>query len=312
MGSDEPGPPVTLAQALATARERLAAAGIDSAAGDARRLAALALGETAAGLIRDGARPLSAAQQDAITDLIARRANREPVSRIEGRREFYGRPFMITPAVLDPRADTETLIGVALDLAGANGWRERPVRILDLGTGSGAILLTLLAELPMATGTGVDISAAALACAAANAHVLGLEDRGTFVLGDMGACEAGGYELVVSNPPYIPAGDIADLDPEVAKFDPVLALSGGADGLAFYRAIFARLALAQDVSVSQQWAVIEAGAGQSGQIIEIARQAGVDTHGGRTILRRDLGGHTRCVAICTRPPLAEEKALEPR
>ena len=302
----------TLGQALRSAVAELTAAGVGEAAGDARRLVAAAIGGTAADVIRDPGRVLSAAELDRLEVHVRRRCTREPVSRILGEREFYGRPFAITPAVLDPRPDTETLIEVALDICAREGWRDRPISVLDIGTGSGAILLTMLAELPLATGVGLDVSDGALACAARNAAALGLSARSSFVTGDMREASLEGYDLVLSNPPYIPAAEIAGLAPEVANFDPRLALNGGADGLDYFRIVLARMAQSAKVAQAPQWLVLEAGAGQSRDVVQIVRAAGFFAAGRNSILRRDLGGVTRCVAIQTRSQCNRGKSLERR
>jgi release factor glutamine methyltransferase len=168
---------------------------------------------------------------------VARRLSGEPVSRIIGMREFYGRPFRIDASTLDPRPDTETLIEAALALAG----QEAPLRLLDLGTGSGCILVTLLAELPRATGVGNDKSLPALELARENAARLGVADRAGFMAGDWLDAVQGTFDLVVANPPYLSAADMAGLSNEVGAHDPRDALDGGPDGLAAYRHIVPRL-----------------------------------------------------------------------
>ena len=168
---------------------------------------------------------------------VARRLAGEPVSRIIGIREFYGRPFRIDASSLDPRPDTETLIEAALALAGG----EAPLRLLDLGTGSGCILITLLAELPRATGIGIDKSLPALELAQANAASLGVGDRARFMAGDWLDAVQGSFDLVVANPPYLSAADMAGLFNEVGAHDPRDALDGGPDGLSAYRRIVPRL-----------------------------------------------------------------------
>ncbi|MEQ1696306.1 MAG: peptide chain release factor N(5)-glutamine methyltransferase [Hyphomicrobiaceae bacterium] len=287
----------TIEQALRRIQISLAAAGVEDAARDARKLLAAALNASAAELIRDPSRTITPAQDARLTDYTRRRVAREPVSRILGEREFYGRTFTISPAVLDPRPDTETIIDAALAIARGKGWAQRPITILDIGTGSGAILLTLLAELPNATGLAIDISLDALDCAAANAAALGLADRARFARHDILAGLPVGFDLVVSNPPYITTPELASLDPEVAVYDPVLALDGGCDGLAFYRAILEAWAQSSHLSGKQQALVLELGAGQCGAVEEIARQAGALNELSTLATLQDLGNHTRCMTI---------------
>lgn len=320
----------TVHEALQRVRAMLVAAGVDSAAGDARRLLGVALDATAVDLIANPARVLTAPEAARLGQAVDRRCQREPVSRILGEREFYGRPFVLTPAVLDPRPDTETLIDVALDICRTEGWRDAPISILDVGTGSGALLLTLLAELPRARGLGIDISAAALACAGDNAARLGLEQRARFQQFDMRmglptglvSCPPAAppsssadsrFDLVISNPPYIKGADIAGLEPEVASFDPTLALDGGCDGLDFYRAISAALAAGRESgSLLPQWVVLEIGSGQEGEVIEIVRRDGHLREDEAPVVRSDLGGINRCVAFRTRSHLRKQKPLEHR
>lgn len=295
------GTGATVAHALAHSSKRLATAGIEYAAGDARRLLAAALAVSSADLIRNPARTLSLDELTRLEAFVRRRMAREPVSRILGEREFYGRPFQVTAAVLDPRPDTETLITTALAIAAAKRWHDRPIRILDLGTGSGAILLTLLAEMPTATGLGVDISDDALACARANATALGLDARATLQRHDITIGFPGGFDLVVSNPPYIPAGDIPNLDPEVARFDPELALDGGPDGLGFYRTILGSWAARASEAGQSPELLLEIGAGQADAIRKIAIDTGAYKSPEQLSYHRDLGGHIRCVAIMPHP-----------
>jgi release factor glutamine methyltransferase len=311
----------SLSAAIARVALALKAVGIDEATGDARRLVAAAIHGTSADLIRDPARELSSTESDRLNSSVARRSAREPVSRILGFREFYGRPFIVTPAVLDPRPDTETLIDAALDIVRAERWIDRPIRILDIGTGSGAILLTLLAELPCATGTGIDISPDALACAEANARALGLLSRASFVCHDMcdGLPLAGGdspsqasYDLIVSNPPYIVTADLADLDPEVAVFDPRCALDGGSDGLQFYRSIVGALAGTPSMADKPQWVVLELGIDQHEQVVDIIQEkmsALAIVHVRKHV---DLGSVDRCVSFKTRSQMRGENVFELR
>ena len=300
----------TLASALGRMRGALTGAGIEAAGGDARRLMAAAIGGVGAELIRDPRRTLSAAEARRLNGYITRRLLREPVSRILGEREFYGRPFALTPDVLDPRADTETLIDTALEIGAREGWYKRPIRILDIGTGSGAILLTLLAEFPLATGVGIDVSVPALACAEINASALGVAARCRFNCTDVRAVSLRGTDLVVSNPPYIPSAEIDTLAPEVAVYDPRPALDGGSDGLMFYRWIFAAATRQQLVAKAPQWLVLECGAGQSNAIVAIAWENGFSCRPDELLQRRDLGSILRCVALQTRFVTDVENPLE--
>ena len=298
MASDEfVSAPETIAQAIPRIKRAFESAGIDEAAGDTRRLIAAALEINPATLIGDPARQITPAQSARLAAFVARRLTREPVSRILGTREFYGRPFAISPAVLDPRADTETLIETALAIAKRERWHDRPITILDIGTGSGAILLTLLAEFPNATGVGLDISQAALDVANRNAIALNLTHRSSFASADLRDGIPAGFDLVVSNPPYICAAEIPTLDPEVTNFDPHVALDGGPDGLTFYRSIIAGWVNSHKAPTPPQWLVLEAGASQSTHIIEIAKSHGLAVTKDDHDLVSDLGGHVRCVAL---------------
>ena len=282
----------TLGGAVRSAQRALAAAGVEDAGRDARLLVAAAAGVDTADIIARPERALSADAQDRLQAMVARRCAREPVSRILGVREFYGRPFALSPATLDPRPDSETLIGAALDIATREGWRDRPISILDIGTGSGCLLLTLLAELPRATGVGTDIAAAALEAAARNASSLGLAARTSFIEADILDGVDGPFDLVVSNPPYIPSGDIAGLSAVVRLYDPRAALDGGEGGLDFYRRIIAGLP-----PILAGWVIFEVGAGQADDVALLLEQAFVKTRQAQVSRHADLSGHTRCVAF---------------
>ena len=215
--------------ALRPATERLRAAGVENPARDARILLAHALDLPADRLtlhLPDPLPPAAAARYDAA---LTARCSRQPVAQITGQRLFWGRSFHVTPDVLDPRPETETLVAAALNQPFAS--------ILDLGTGSGCILLSCLADRPSASGTGVDLSLAALAVARSNADRLGLAGRCRFLQSDWCASVAGQYDLILSNPPYIAAAEMADLAPEVRLWEPPLALTPGGDGLDAYRII---------------------------------------------------------------------------
>lgn len=251
---------------------------------DARLLLQHATGLSRETLILEPDRSVPPALASSFRALIARRLAFEPVSRIIGEREFYGRSFKVTSDVLDPRPDTETLIGLALPLMAANS------RILDLGTGSGIIAITLLAETPDASGVAVDLSPAALDVARANAAALGVAERLTFLAGSWFAPVSGHFDLILSNPPYIPSADIAGLEPDVRNYDPHLALAGGKDGLDPYRMIATGAAshLAPGGHV-----LVEQGAGQADAVTAIFAAAGFRASG-RGI---DLGGHLRCLSF---------------
>jgi release factor glutamine methyltransferase len=286
-----------LGDAVAEATRRLAEAGVETPGVDARRIVAATCGVTTGELI---ARPEQPVEPDVLAQIearIARRCAREPVSRILGTRDFYGRTFALSPATLDPRPDSETLIELTLDLVAEKGWRDQPLRILDVGTGTGCLLITLLAELPQATGLGTDISAEALAVAQANARLNGVAERARFAEHGLLAGVTGPFDILVCNPPYIPSATIETLEPEVRDFDPRGALDGGADGLAPYRAMAPRM----KQILPAGWAVFEVGAGQAESVAELLHQANPDCRHGekesRIRYRNDLGGHTRCVAV---------------
>lgn len=299
MGSDTHQALETVQQALTRMKRLFAQAGISSAALDARWILVAVTGVRLEQLVCQPDWIVTGPQAIRLDAMTSRRLAREPVSRILGCREFYGRSFLITPDVLDPRPDTETVIETTLTIGRREGWFDRPISILDLGTGSGAILLTLLAEFPRATGTGIDVSAEALTCAAANAQALGLAGRCRFERRDIADASDAGIDLIVSNPPYIPTGEIDGLGAEVANFDPRAALDGGADGLAFYRVIVSRHLASLRAAPGPHWLVLEVGAGQSGQVIGMIRGQGLGTAPGTFIQTTDLNGHIRCIAIKT-------------
>jgi release factor glutamine methyltransferase len=225
---------MTLVQAWTQARRRLEAAGVDGPVIDARLLLEAASGATRADIVSDPYRPLSPDQAQALETYLTRRIAREPVSHILGRKGFWTVELKVTRDVLTPRPDTETLVDGVLKSLPA----EQPMHILDLGVGSGAILLALLAERPLWTGVGVDVSPQALEVARENAALLGLDDRATLVHGVWAeGLPDHAFDAVVSNPPYIPTADIETLEPEVRVHEPRLALDGGADGLDAYRVL---------------------------------------------------------------------------
>jgi release factor glutamine methyltransferase len=243
-------------------------------------------------LVARGNEPAPAAVAAALRELTARRVQREPMAYILGEREFWGLPFKVSPAVLVPRPDSETVIEAALALLAD---RARPWRILDLGLGSGCLLLTLLHEFRAARGVGLEISEAALAVARTNAAALHVEDRAELLLGDWRQPDwhdqvGGPFDLLVSNPPYIEAGAIAGLMPEVSRFEPKLALDGGADGLAAYRAIAAE---APRLVTPGGRLLLEAGEGQAPEIHKIFQSTGFTPEAPW----KDLGGIDRVVSL---------------
>jgi release factor glutamine methyltransferase len=241
-------------------------------------------------LISAAQRRLTPDESARLEEFARRRLAGEPVARILGEKEFWGLPLQLSPATLVPRPDTETVVELALELVRAGGNLDRALRIADLGTGSGAILLALLSELPAAQGFGTDISQAALQTAAANAARAGLSDRATFIACDYASGLIGPFDLIVSNPPYIRTADIDGLAAEVRNHDPLAALDGGADGLDAYRALIPQAAglLAPDAAL-----VVEAGEGQSAQIQALMANAGL-----MPVIapKADLGGIPRAVA----------------
>jgi release factor glutamine methyltransferase len=290
-----PDGPVTAGAALRHWTAALARSGIEDAGGDVRRLIAAALDISAADLLSEPGRILTPAELATLCGHVARRARREPVSRILGRRDFYGRTFAISPATLDPRPESETLIEAALEGVRREGWTSHGLRILDVGTGSGCLLLTLLCELEGACGTGTDISRAALAVAGDNACRLGVSQRSSWLIADGLETVPGPFHMLISNPPYVRTGEIAHLEPEVHNFDPAAALDGGADGLALYRAWAPWLKRL----VPDGWIVLEVGYDQADAVAAIVAggmgQAVAEAH-----IYSDVAGMRRCVAMRAR------------
>ena len=268
-----------LAQAFRTA-------GIEDADVDARLLVGHALHLDRARLIAQSDRILEAREINVISALAARRLKREPVSRILGQKEFWSIALAITPDVLVPRPETETVVEGALDFVVRGGLRMERLRILDIGTGSGALLLALLRELPNATGIGTDISTGALKVARENAARCGVEGRCTFVVCDIASVVEGPFDLLVSNPPYIAHDEITSLAPEVKNYDPTVALDGGDDGLAAYRAIAAD---AKRLLAPGARMFVELGAGQEAAVRDLFTNVGLTAGTART----DLAGIPR-------------------
>jgi release factor glutamine methyltransferase len=284
----------TIASARRMLADRFRQAGIDSAETDARLLIAQALGIDRAELIANGERALNGDETKAIDALSERRLKREPVARIFGHKEFWNLSLQVGPAVLVPRPETETVIEAALDAVARDDRQMERLRILDIGTGSGALLLALLSELPNAVGIGSDISAAALEIARVNAERSNLAGRTTFVACDIAAGLQGPFDLIVSNPPYVARGDIASLAPEVRDYDPALALDGGADGLDGYRAIAAD---AHRLQAPGGRLIVELGMGQEPAVRALFTKAGLTV----ATARNDLAGIPRALSA-TAPP----------
>lgn len=279
------GPATTREQARRILADAFLAAGLPCASLDARVLTCVALGIDHAELVGEPDRPLASAAET-LGDLARRRLRREPVSRLTGVREFWGLRLDIDRHVLDPRPDTETLVEAVVDRLAAGP--AAPWRVLDLGVGSGAILCALLQSLPTAFGVGVDVSADACAVARRNLSGVGFSARAAILCGSWTDALCGSFDVIVSNPPYIPSAEISSLDEEVRAHDPRLALDGGDDGLDAYRAVAPRLAprLAEGGLVA-----FEVGAGQASGVAAILGKAGFEPM--EPI--RDLAGHDRVV-----------------
>lgn len=275
--------PATLGEWVADGARRLAEAGIPEPRREARLILAHALGIEPTAISGYPERPVE--DPAPYRALIERRAAREPLAYLTGRREFWSLDFEVAAATLDPRPDSETVVEAALAAMPA---RDAPASILDFGTGTGCLLLALLAERPIATGLGVDLSEAAIAVARRNAARHGLGERARFVVGYWGDALSGYFDLIVANPPYVPSGAIGDLQREIAGYEPRLALDGGIDGLAAHRELatdIARLLAPDGV------AVLEFGVGQGAEVEGILAASGLAVGEFST----DLAGHRRCV-----------------
>lgn len=264
-----PGSSIAQARRMLSALFR--AQDIDAPELDARLLVCHALSLDHTALVANDSRILNDQEAQALSALAVRRLGREPIARIRGEKEFWSLNFKLSPATLVPRPETEILVEAALAAIDLTSSRAKPLRIADLGTGSGAILLALLSELPSAIGIGCDISEEALAIAAENANSLGFAARSEFVLSDFTDGLHGPFDLVVSNPPYIATGELAALSMDVRAYDPHAALDGGADGLSCYR----RIAGSVGAILSPDGVVaLEIGAGQAKAVTAIFEAAG--------------------------------------
>ncbi|MSO89490.1 MAG: peptide chain release factor N(5)-glutamine methyltransferase [Rhodospirillaceae bacterium] len=277
----------TLDAALAESARLLAAAGIDGARLEARLLAGHVLGIDADAVIGRPGRRLAPGEAEKLAVVVRRRIEREPIAYILREREFWSLPFGVNDAVLIPRPDSETLVAAALDWTSDRG---APLRILDLGTGSGCLLLSVLSELPNAHGVGVDISAHALRVARDNAGRLGLRARAGFVQGDWAGALTGEFDMILANPPYLAETELHALAPEIARFEPPVALFAGDDGLACYRALIPDLTR---LLAEAGAAFLEIGAGQAAPVASLARNAGLI----QSMARKDLAGIDRCLVL---------------
>jgi release factor glutamine methyltransferase len=275
----------TIAAVLDSVAAALTGAGFDEPRRRARRLVAAALGVSEASVFAHQGDVLAAAEQGRIAALLRRSLAHEPLSRFVGRREFWGLDLMLSPETLDPRPDSETVVEAILARLPE---RRGRYRFLDLGTGTGCLLLALLSEYPEASGVGIDIAAGAACTARGNAERLRLGDRAAFVVGDWGRAMVGGFDAVVANPPYIASAAISALPPEVRNYDPWPALDGGADGLQAYRAIAADL---PRLLHPAGCFATEIGAGQANAVAGILAAAGLRIE--RLVL--DLAGIVRCL-----------------
>lgn len=258
----------TLVSLWTDVRKRLEGVGVDTPVLDARILLEAGAGVSRLDIITDPRRPMSDAQVEAVEKLASRRERREPIAYILGRKSFWTLDLIVGEGVLAPRPETEVLVEAALACIPV----DAPARIIDLGVGSGAILLAILSERPNATGVGVDASAAALAVAETNARSLGLERRVYLRQGDWWGGVEEDFDMVVSNPPYIPHDDIPSLPPEISKHEPLMALDGGADGLDCYRDIIQ--GLPSRLRPNGVFA-LEVGKGQDAAVSAICRGAGL-------------------------------------
>ena len=279
---------------LGPAVAALTQAGIDSARQDARLLLGFALGRSSAVLPHEDVRGWTGDLDRLFQTYVARRVVGEPVSRIRGWREFWSLNFELSAATLDPRPDSEILVerAVAYGQGCLGDGRDQGLRLLDMGTGSGCLLLACLSELPPATGLGIDINPDAIDMAAHNAVTIGLADRATFAVADFTASMEGFgcFDIILSNPPYIPSAQIATLSSEVAVHDPLLALNGGPDGLDCWRRLMPVMA---KLLSARGHIFVEIGDGQRADVTALASAAGLSAAG----VFADLSGTQRCLVF---------------
>jgi release factor glutamine methyltransferase len=284
---DSSPPSRSFGEAVASLTPRLAAAGIEEARREARLLVALAAGVEPGTVLGWPERRLDAAAEMRLAELAGRRAAREPYARLAGRRQFWSLDFALSPETLDPRPDSETLIEAALERLPD---RRAALRLLDLGTGSGCLLLALLSELDNAFGIGVDLLPGAAATARRNAASLGLANRAVFAVGCWGEALAGTMDVILANPPYICSELIDGLAPEVARHEPRAALDGGGDGLEAYRALAGET---KRLLKRDGIALFELGAGQATTVAALMIEAGLTLEG----TRNDLAGIERVLVV---------------
>ncbi|MGD8606975.1 MAG: peptide chain release factor N(5)-glutamine methyltransferase [Myxococcales bacterium] len=277
----------TIRELLQWATEDFSSRGVESPRLDAELLVAHALRLDRVGLYLDLNRPLLEEERAAIRPLVARRRGREPVAYILGHKDFYGRRFSVTPQVLIPRPDTETLVEHALDCIPI----DAPCNVLDVGTGSGAIAITIAAERPLARVHATDKSASALAVAAGNAEAHGVATRVRFEHTDLVAAGAR-YDVIVSNPPYVSSGELATLQAEVRSYEPTMALDGGQDGLDVVRAL---LRAAESVTQAGAQLLVEVGLGQAAEVMRLAASKAAWRE---VTVYRDLNRVDRVVHLC--------------
>ena len=288
----------TLASLLGEAASMLSRAGFIEPRRRARQLVALVLDLTPASLVSRPEQLLDEQRVDLVRGALRRMVDHEPLSRILGRREFWGLEFVLSPDTLDPRPETETIVEAVL---GRSFDREAPQRFLDLGTGTGCILLALLSEFPAAVGFGVDIAPDAAITARSNAITLNLAERAHFLVGDWATAISGRFDVIVSNPPYIERAALADLPREVACYDPCLALDGGADGLGAYRSLVRGL---RELLKPGGVIACEVGIGRAPAVEQILRASGLTIEG----CVHDLAGIARCV-VAGAPGLVAQKVV---
>lgn len=291
-------PQETISSLYRGAAKALREAGINSPELDARLLICAAGDLSHSHFVADPGHVLATGARERFDAFVERRLRREPVSRILGSREFWGRDFLLSSETLDPRPDSETLVQAVLELCRMQPTGGRPARVLDMGTGTGVLLLSLLAELKGASGLGTDISEDALRTATANAGRLGLADRAEFALKSWHSGLEGPFDIIVANPPYIPSREIPALEPEVSAYDPQRALDGGADGLDCYRDIFRGL---DRIMGGNCILAFEVGQDQADSVAGLMADAGLTATGEIPRYWKDLAGIVRCLTLAARP-----------